>query len=223
MNNIKTGLFIAELRRQKEWTQSQLAEKLGVTDKAVSRWETGRGFPDISLLRALSALLGVTVNEVIVGERIEAERYQKSADETILQTLTDSKKKIERIINGVLFTFGGILLVVSLLFLGVDTSWVSVYSILGILVIAVAVFRLFRRNIKEALIVAVVALLVAFGIFETRDYLYVTQYALPPLYNISILSTFEDDQKTITYHKLFYDVVRHNTDTEDEFYTIVKP
>ena len=57
MDSNKTGLFIAELRKQKGYTQKELAEKLMVTDKAVSRWETGKGFPDTSLLRNLSNIL----------------------------------------------------------------------------------------------------------------------------------------------------------------------
>jgi len=222
MNSIKTGLFIADLRKKKAWTQSQLAQQLGVTDKAVSRWETGRGFPDISLLKHLSVILEVSVNEIIIGERIEPAQYQKSAEETILKTLTDSKKKIDRMINGALFTCGAILLVFSLLFLGVDTSWVSVYSILGTIMIAIAIFLWFRKKFVRALILAFVTLLVAFGIFEARDYIYVTQYSLPPLYNISILTNFENAEKKITYHKIFFNVVRHNPDEENEFYTIEK-
>ncbi len=70
MNIEKTGQFIAELRREKQFTQVQLADTIRVSDKAVSRWETGRGFPDIDNLEALSECLDVSIAELIKGERI---------------------------------------------------------------------------------------------------------------------------------------------------------
>lgn len=69
----KTGLFISTLRKQKNMTQKDLADKLGVTDKAVSRWETGKGFPDVSFLMTLAETLGVSVTEIIKGERMVSE------------------------------------------------------------------------------------------------------------------------------------------------------
>lgn len=68
MNAEKTGSFIAELRKQKNMTQKELAKKIGVTDKAISRWETGRGYPDIEFLSDLSNALSVSVNELLNGE-----------------------------------------------------------------------------------------------------------------------------------------------------------
>jgi len=223
MNNFKTGALIADLRRQQNWTQSDLAQKLGVTDKAVSRWETGRGLPDISLLKPLSEILGVTVNELIIGERINPEAQTASADETILKTLLHSNQRVNRLINGLLFAFGGILLVIAVLFLGYDTSWVSIYSVLGMLFVATGVFRLFKKRLLTGLLAAGLTLLLAFGLFEARDYISVTHHAMPPLYTISITTTFPNGEKTIRYHKLFYDVYRYHVDSEDEFYRIVRP
>lgn len=68
MNSEKTGMLIAELRKQKNMTQKDLAKKLGVTDKAISRWETGRGYPDIEILSDLANVLSVSVNELLNGE-----------------------------------------------------------------------------------------------------------------------------------------------------------
>ena len=68
MDTNVTGRFIAELRKQKGYTQKELAEKLRVTDKAISRWETGKGFPDTSLLKPLSDSLGVSVGELLSGK-----------------------------------------------------------------------------------------------------------------------------------------------------------
>lgn len=70
MNQYVTGAMIRRLREERKLTQNQLAEKLHVTDKAISRWETGRGYPDISLLEPLSAALGVSVIELLSGEDV---------------------------------------------------------------------------------------------------------------------------------------------------------
>lgn len=74
MDTNVTGRFIAELRKQKGYTQKELAEKLRVTDKAISRWETGKGFPDTSLLKPLSDSLGVSVGELLSGKLWKEQR-----------------------------------------------------------------------------------------------------------------------------------------------------
>jgi len=71
MDQIKIGTLISELRKEKQLTQEQLGEKLGVSQKSVSRWETGKNMPDISLLKSLSDELGITVSELIEGEKQE--------------------------------------------------------------------------------------------------------------------------------------------------------
>lgn len=88
------GEFIKEQRALKNLTQKQLAEKLGVTDKAISRWETGKGVPDVSLLIPLSNALEVSVHEILLGEKIEEEKKIKKYEETIVNTLTTNKKQI---------------------------------------------------------------------------------------------------------------------------------
>ena len=97
----KTGEFISCLRKKHGWTQSELAEQIGVTDKAVSRWETGRGFPDVSCLTALADVLEVSVSELIRGERIELEgkktaEIMEEVDQTVVSTLEFSQKNTGR-------------------------------------------------------------------------------------------------------------------------------
>ena len=70
MNQIDTGKFIAGCRKEKGLTQAQLAEKLNITDRAVSKWETGKCMPDSSIMLELCNILGVTLNELLSGERI---------------------------------------------------------------------------------------------------------------------------------------------------------
>ncbi|MBR1540481.1 MAG: helix-turn-helix transcriptional regulator [Clostridia bacterium] len=78
MDTIKIGKFIAENRKAKKLTQEQLAEKLGVTAKTISRWENGNYMPDISLLKPLSTELGVSLNDLLSGEKVEKEQYQEN-------------------------------------------------------------------------------------------------------------------------------------------------
>ena len=76
MDQITTGKFIAEERKRKGYTQKQLAEILGISDKTISKWERGNGFPEVSLLLPLCEELDVTVNELLTGERVSEEDYR---------------------------------------------------------------------------------------------------------------------------------------------------
>ena len=89
MNQIKIGAFISERRKAKGWTQSQLAEKLEITDKAVSKWETGRSMPDLSLFMPLCTLLGITLNELFAGECIAEENLKEKADEILMDVIAN--------------------------------------------------------------------------------------------------------------------------------------
>lgn len=91
MNAKECGEFIAALRKESQLTQKQLAERLNVSDKAVSRWETGKGYPDVSSLAALSEIFGVTVNELLAGKRIENDIAQ-IADDNIISVFKETEK-----------------------------------------------------------------------------------------------------------------------------------
>lgn len=90
MDQIKIGKFIAELRKEKCMTQEQLGEKLGVTNKTISRWENGNYMPDVEMLSLLSKELNVTINELIIGERLETEEFKKAADDNLVTALASS-------------------------------------------------------------------------------------------------------------------------------------
>ena len=90
MDQIKTGKFIAALRTEKRMTQEQLGKKLGVTNKTVSRWENGNYMPDVEMLSLLSKEFGVSMNELISGERLTAEEFQKAADKNLAAALDNS-------------------------------------------------------------------------------------------------------------------------------------
>ena len=84
MNQTEIGKFIANCRKEKKLTQAQLAEKLNITDRAVSKWETGKSMPDSSIMLELCEILGITVNELLSGEEIDMESFEEKADENLI-------------------------------------------------------------------------------------------------------------------------------------------
>ena len=97
MDQIKIGKFIADERKTKKYTQRELADKLGISDKTISKWERGNGFPEVSLLLPLCNELNITVNELLSGERLQEVDYKKKAEENMVNLVKEaqeSKKKI---------------------------------------------------------------------------------------------------------------------------------
>ena len=90
MDQIKIGKFIADLRKEKGLTQKQLGEKLGVTNKTISRWENGNYMPDVEMLLILSKEFSVSINEIISGERLAAETFKEAADSNLMTALDNS-------------------------------------------------------------------------------------------------------------------------------------
>lgn len=85
MEQVKIGKFIASKRKEQGLTQLQLAEKLGITDRAVSKWETGKSLPDASLMPELCKLLKITINDLLCGEVVSVENYNKKAEKALLE------------------------------------------------------------------------------------------------------------------------------------------
>lgn len=94
MDQVKIGRFIAELRKEHNMTQMNLAEKLGITDRAISKWENGRGLPDVSLMKPLCEVLGITVSELLSGERtVETDN---KVEDTIYEVLSDREIQVRK-------------------------------------------------------------------------------------------------------------------------------
>lgn len=96
MNQEEIGKFISKLRKENNMTQHVLAEKLNVTDRTISNWETGRRLPDISILKELSVIFSVTIDEIIYGKKIEKEEIQKKLVDSAIEIYT-TKQKIEKL------------------------------------------------------------------------------------------------------------------------------
>jgi len=115
MDQIVIGKFIASERKRKGYTQRQLADILEISDKTISKWERGNGFPEVSLLLPLCNELDVTVNELLSGERVSEEDYQRKAEENMVSMIKEreenKKKAILTIITGIIATVAFITLI----------------------------------------------------------------------------------------------------------------
>lgn len=102
MDQIRTGKFIAAMRREKALTQRQLADALGISDKTVSKWETGKGLPEVSLMLPLCEILNISVNELLSGQRLTEETYKQKAEENIMALMGERKKNQRRMLWSVM-------------------------------------------------------------------------------------------------------------------------
>lgn len=154
MNQEAIGKFISACRKDKGLTQLQLAEKLNITNRAVSKWETGKSMPDSSLMLDLCAELGITVNELLSGERIPMENYQKKAEENLmeLQTKKDNAQKSLNFIIKILIPLFCALFVLNMVLNYYFPAWnhrnLLGYATLAITAIALAVWFLRHYEIR---------------------------------------------------------------------------
>ena len=119
MNQVKIGKFIAECRKREKFTQAQLAEKLGITDKAVSKWERGLSMPDVSIMLDLCNILNISVNELLSGEMISMTEKNQNNEQLLLDMAKELEKK-----NKVIWTSMWAIMIVSIigLFAGIFAS-----------------------------------------------------------------------------------------------------
>ena len=99
MNQIKIGRFIAERRKEQKLTQMQLAEKLGITDRAVSKWETGKSLPDASIMLELCGLLKITVNDLLSGEVVSMNNYNEKSEKNLLEMIKQKEQADKRLLS----------------------------------------------------------------------------------------------------------------------------
>ena len=99
MDQIKIGRFIAECRKKKNLTQMQLAEKLNITDRAISKWENGKGMPDSSIMLDLCKELQISVNELLSGEVLEMNSYNKKLEQNLIDIVKQKEESDKRILT----------------------------------------------------------------------------------------------------------------------------
>ncbi len=137
MDQMKIGRFIADCRKQKGLTQMQLAEKLNITDRAVSKWENGRAMPDSSIMLALCDILSITVNDLLCGEVVSVENYNKETENKLLELVREKEQKDRQLLT--LEIVVGVLLVAILVTMTGVAAYVQMEAWLRILLIVIGV------------------------------------------------------------------------------------
>lgn len=112
MDQVKIGQFIKAIRKEKDLTQREIAERLSISEKTISKWETGNGLPDVSLMLPLCELLEISVNELLSGERLDEKRYFEKAEQNIMSLIQEKaeakKKLIIAVITAVITLLAGL-------------------------------------------------------------------------------------------------------------------
>ena len=124
MNQEKIGKFIAKKRKEKNLTQIQFAEKLGVSDRSVSNWENGKNMPDMSLFPIISKELNITINDLMSGEIVEKKEYQQKFEENIIYTIDKKVKKENRLLKIILLTLF-IIFFVLVMFVSIESIYMK--------------------------------------------------------------------------------------------------
>ena len=144
MDQVKIGKFIAHCRKEKNMTQAELAEKLNITDRAISKWETGKGMPDSSIMLELCDELDISVNELLSGEMIRMDNYNKVAEENFVKfqkEKEDSDKRLlfTEIIIGSIVTISFLLMIFLSIFAIENIVWKTITIIVGIVIFIIGI------------------------------------------------------------------------------------
>ncbi len=143
MNQVQIGRFLAQERKRKGYTQKQLSEKLGISDKTVSKWECGNGFPEVSLLLPLCGELDITVNELLSGERVCEEDYRRKAEENMVNLVKEAQESRKKIILSAMVAGLALLASVPLIVLSgaldLETWLRALLIAIGLVVIAIGI------------------------------------------------------------------------------------
>ncbi len=220
MNQEKIGKFIAKCRKDKKMTQSELAEKLGVTDKSIGNWENGRNMPDLSLFKPLCDELNITINDLLSGEKIDKDKYQEKFEENIVNTIDYSTKKINKyshIIGLILVVFGLFISLSAVIMFPSESSWGSIYSVFGIIIFVIGISKLTNKlKIWIRLLIVATLMFGSLGIIMIADYMSVKEFNQAPM--IRTTTTFlGGDEELLYYDTPFYDVIKC-----DDKFNIVK-
>lgn len=220
MNQDKIGKFILECRKAKKLTQSELAEKLGVTDKSISNWENGRNMPDLSLFKPLCEILDITINDLISGEKVTKDKYQAKLEENIISTIDYTNKKMSEknnFIGIILIVFGIMIAITAMTIFPSESSWGSIYSVLGGIVSLIGISRFSKKlNYAKRLLINFGYFVLFIAMLFLIDYISVVNIKQAPRF--SYLKETGDNM--IIYKAPLYNVYRINRDTKNEYYII---
>lgn len=220
MDQEKIGKFICRCRKEKKMTQSELAFKIGVTEKSISNWENGRNMPDLSLFKPLCEELGISINDLMSGEKVEGEKYQERLEENIVKTIAYTSKKDHYknyYIAWIFIIFGLLIILTAMTLFPSESSWGSIYSIFGVLVSLIGVNKLiWKFSYVKRLLLNIGYFFGFICLLILVDYVSVLYIHQAPRF--SLLKITENDM--IIYRAPFYSVYRINVDTKNEYYII---
>lgn len=223
MNQEKIGKFIAENRKLKKLTQVELAEKLGVTDRSVSKWENGRCMPDLSLFEPLCEELDISINELLSGKKIQKEEYQEELEENIVNTIDYSKREIAKVkakLSYIIMIIGIFISLSVFIIFSPESRWSSIYSIIGIGIFIIGLLKELKIKSKiKKLGITILIFMVILSLFYVIDFASVVSFHRPPIY-CHVTETKWKESKIIIYNSLFYNVYRINADTQNEYYIV---
>ena len=211
MNQEKIGKFIAKCRKDKKMTQSELAEKLGVTDKSIGNWENGRNMPDLSLFKPLCDVLGITINDLLSGEKISKDKYQVRFEENIVNTIDYSTKRINKysnVIGLLLVIFGLFISMSAIMIFPSESSWGSIYSVFGVVVFVIGISKLTNKmKMWKRLLLILLIFLGSLGILFFTDYINVKRNNVAPMFRETSMY-LGGDEELLYYDTPFYDVIK---------------
>ena len=222
MNQEKIGKFIAQCRKEKNMTQQDLSEKLGVSNKTVSNWENGRNMPDLSLFKPLCEELDINLNDFLSGEKVKETEYQKKLEENIIKTINFSNNKLKNknnFIGLMLITFSVLISITAIAIFPSESSWGSLYSVFGAIISLIGISKFTKRlTYGKRLICNFGYFLIFIFVLIAIDYIGVVNIHQAPRFSLKKIS----GENTIYYDTPFYDVVRCNVNKDNEKFIIMK-
>lgn len=222
MDQERIGKFIAKCRRDKKLTQKDLAEKLGVTDRAISNWENGKNMPDLSLFKPLCNCLGITINDLMSGEKVKETDYQGKLEENIMKTIDYTNRNIEtknHFIGVILISFGVFISISAVAIFPSESSWGSIYSIFGGIISLIGISKFTKKLTYIQRLVSHFGYFIIFVLLLMLiDYIGVVNIKEAPRF--AHIKVSGDD--VVYYDTIFYDVIRCHVNKENETFKIVK-
>ena len=227
MNQEKIGKFICTVRKKKNLTQKQLAEKLSITDRAISKWENGKSMPDLSLLKPLCNILDITINELLSGEYISKKNDDDTTEQNFVNAINYSNKRqniTEFIFYLFILLFGSLMIVISMSIFSTPIGFAMWYSIIGTYILMIIFSCLLKKFItcnkseKYVAILIVSFFILYFGYLWTIDFINVKKNnANPDIFVISTSVTTD----SVSYDTLFYDLHICNINQDTEYRKLV--
>ena len=226
----KMGAFLKELRNEKGLTQEQLAERFYVSNRSVSRWETGSNMPDVATLVELADFFDVDIRELIDGER-----RSTVMDADLKDTLTsvavysdeDKKRQHRKMMSTIgllLMGFGLFIIIASFSAVPRDSGWGVKGALFGILVASIGVYQWVNTfSVSQRVMISAAAFLLLLVSLIAVDYLGVVTYEQIPRFSYLRVYESRGGDGTVTYHAPFYTVTEHLSETGDDRMEITYP